>query len=467
MSGRRGAPSPLFFLVLLLLLAAAAAVLMGAALPARAASGDLLSWAPLYLGATSDRDALFSAAPGPDGSVYVCGLSDQSQANGRMYVAKYDSHRNVVWQTAYKPAGTVSAGGSLVAVDRAGNAVVAGSAYDGAQNDLLVVKFSPTGAVLWSALRNGTGLYEGAGGLALGEDGSVYVGDSGWGGPQVFVVKYDADADPAHPGRGLELWHYALAGAGSSPSASAYDLALDGAGYAYLAGDRSSPSTENDAFILKLSPAGAKRWLRTWDGSAHGYDSAEHLVVKGQVIWAGGNTASKNRQTDVLALNYSTGGRLRWARTWDDGARQQDNLGDLGVDGAGNAYAACNVWLTGNRNKIFLSKYAPTGKLLWQRGYRGTTGEQGPNAGGIAVSKAGDAWISGYFGRPAGVTQMLTVKYAAGGARRWVSRWDGPPVQPLGGQAWKCILSGTSVVTLGELFTAANGSGTGLTWRRR
>jgi hypothetical protein len=38
---------------------------------------------------------------------------------------------------------------------------------------------------------------------------------------------------------------------------------------------------------------------------------------------------------------------------------------------------------------------------------------------------------------------------------------------PLRGQAWSCILSGTTIVTLGEAFTPANGSGAVLTWRTR
>jgi hypothetical protein len=471
MIARRTAPSaPGLAAPLLLLLALAAAVLAAVLLPpaARAASGDLVKWAPLYVGATTDRDALFSAARGPNGSLYVCGTSDQSSANGRLYVAKYDGHRDMVWQTAYRPPATISASGSFVAVDAAGNAVVAGASWDGAQNDLVVVKLSSsTGAVLWSALRNGTGTYEGAGGLAIARDGSVYVGDAGWGGPQAFVVKYDADADPAHPGKGLELWSHTLAGAGSSPSISEYALALDDAGSVYLAGERSSAAAENDAFVLKLDPAGARRWLRTWDGSAHGVDTAEHLVVKGRVVCVAGNTASRKREADAVVLAYDTGGHLRWARTWDDGARGPDNVADMQMDGAGNTYTAANAWLAGNRQKIFLCKYAPSGRLVWQRGYRGTTGEWGPNAGALAVSKAGDAWVSGYLDRATDVTQFLTVKWAASGARRWSRPWSGPPVMPLGGQAWSCILSGTAIVTLGEAFTPANGSGAELTWRSR
>lgn len=472
MIARRTAPSvPDLTAPLLLFLVLATAVLAVAALtapPARAASGDLVKWAPLYLGATTDRDALFSAARGPNGSLYVCGTSDQSSANGRLYVAKYDGHRDIVWQVAYRPAATVSASGSFVAVDAAGNAVVVGASWDGAQNDLVVVKFSSsTGAVLWSALRNGAGTYEGPGGLAVAGDGSVYVADASWGGPQAIVVKYASSADPAHPGKGLELWHYTLSGAGSSPSVNAYALALDRAGNAYLAGDRSSLNTENDAFILKVSPAGKRRWLRTWDGSAHEFDTAGQLTVSGRSVYAAGNSESKHRKTDVFMLRYDTAGHRLWARTWDDGSRQSDNVGGMQVDGAGNAYAVDNVALSGNRQKIVLCKYTPSGRLAWQKGYRGTTGEYGPNAGGLAVSGAGDAWVSGYFYRPSAVTQMLTLKYAASGARRWARRWDGPPVQPLGGQGWTCALNGTAVVTLGEVFTAANGSGTGLIWRSR
>lgn len=469
MTARREPARPPVLLALLLVGFVATAFAFAAVLapPGRAAaSGDLLAWAPLHLGATGDRDALFAAARGSDGSLYVCGISDQSQENGRMYVARY-AHRVLLWHRDYTPPATVSASASYVAVDAAGNAIVAGQAWDGATNSLALVKFSASGAVLWSALRTGVGSFDGAGGLAVSRTGNVYVLHTGWGDERAYVVKYAAAEDPAAPGKGRELWAHALAGGGPYPSVAGYGLALDGGGNVYAAGERSSASAERNAFLLKVSPSGKRQWLRTWDGAAHKNDTFEHVVIAGKVVYVAGNTETRRRQADVVVLSYDSGGRVRWARTWDDGQRQSDNVGALQADGSGNAYVCSNVWLTGNRQKIVLCKYAASGRLLWQRSYRGVSGEGGANAGGLAVGSAGDAYVAGYLSRPAGVAGFLTVKWSAGGVRRWARAWNGPSVNPLGGQAWACILSGTSVVTVGEALTTANGSGAEVTWRRR
>ena len=180
------------------------------------------------------------------------------------------------------------------------------------------------------------------------------------------------------------------------------------------------------------------------------------------------DTSTRNRDADLALIKYDTAGHRRWVRLWDGGRGEGDNVSGLACDGRGHIYAAVNSWLPGGVQKAFVVKFSAAGARLWQRGYQGVTGEGGSLCYDVAVTRDGTAWIGGYVVKPGAITRWLTVKYAADGKRRWVRRWDGPPGDPLGGQAWTCRLVGpSSFIMAGEVRTAISGPAACVLWRRR
>jgi hypothetical protein len=450
-----------------ILFAIAAAVLMLPP-PASAGSGDIFEHGSL-MGLTTDRDALFDVAEGPNGTLYVAGTLDQGITGGWIVVAKYDAETNLSWRRSYRPPGMTDAGGSCLAVDASGNVVVGGVATDGADYDLVVAKWSAVGDLVWTAVRDGgSGLNDSLTDLAVARDGSVYACGDIDGSDHAIVLRYARDADPSAPGAGLERWHRLVHSAAPYAGASANAIVLDRSGNAYVTGARESASHEADVFTVKFNASGARRWLRSWDGAAHAYDSGMHLALAGRSVYVAVNTDTRKRSTDLALIRYDTSGRRHWVRLWDDPRHQADNVAALACDTKGGVYLAADTWPTATTQKATLIKYTTAGRRAWQRGYKGATGDGGTNASDLVVGSSGTAWIVGYLFRPSAVTQWYAVRYAPTGSRRWVTRWDGFPNDPQRGQAWACALTGTrDLVVVGELGTSGLGRVGGVLWLRR
>jgi hypothetical protein len=459
-----------FSALLFFLLSASAAVATCSLLTpsARAASGDLRGYHTL-VSASVQRDVFFDIAEAPDGSVYLAGNLDQDPSGGTMLLVKFDAARNLLWQRTYRPAGATGAWAGLVATDSAGNAVVGGGCTDGGDADIALVKWSAAGTRLWTAVRDGgSGSSDWLTDIDVAADGAVCACGSIDGSDHAVVLKYARDADPANPLTGLEKWQYLVHGTASYAGAAAMGLTVDGTGNVYVAGERSTAAAERDAFALKLSPRGARRWLRSWDGAAHDNDIASRLALRGRELYVAVDTSTRRRGTDLALIKYDTAGHRRWVRQWDGGRAEADNVAGLACDGRGHVYAAVNSWLPDNGTKGSLIKYSAGGKRLWQRSYQGASGAGGALYYDAAVTRAGTAWVGGYVSRPGELTRWLTVRYAASGKRQWVRRWDGPSADPQGGQAWACRLVGSnSIVMAGEVRTTSSGPAACVLWRRR
>jgi len=127
----------------------------------------------------------------------VMHLSSNSSGSIDNTVVKYDASGNLLWQTAWhlnSNNGTLSS----PVTDNAGNIYNIGLTgavpFPGGQ-DVMLVKFDASGALVWDAVWSGTGT-ETAQGIAYSQDGNVYV--TGWtdsfgaGDRDVLVLKFDA-----------------------------------------------------------------------------------------------------------------------------------------------------------------------------------------------------------------------------------------------------------------------------------
>ena len=106
-----------------------------------------------------------------DGNAYA--------GTGDVFIAKYDSNGVKLWTR--EMGGSLSDYGWAAATDPEGNAVVAGStanSLDGSGNagamDILVVKYDPSGARLWTR-EMGTTTFDQANAVATDPAGNVFV----------------------------------------------------------------------------------------------------------------------------------------------------------------------------------------------------------------------------------------------------------------------------------------------------
>ncbi|WP_170061795.1 SBBP repeat-containing protein [Hymenobacter chitinivorans] len=193
------------------------------------------------------------------------------------------------WQWAVG-VGASQAQGNSVAVDAAGNAYVTGRMLAYWFSDVFVSKVSADGRLLWTTTAGGSTEDEGKG-IGVDAAGNVYVSGAYrsqrpiFGSTQLLVIGYGQNGGQGDIFVGklspAGQWQW-VRQAGSAYEDQGTDLAVDGAGNAYLTGSCAGESwfgsfsvagsgQETKAFVAKINSAGQWQWASATNaGSATG-----------------------------------------------------------------------------------------------------------------------------------------------------------------------------------------------------
>jgi hypothetical protein len=227
-----------------------------------------------------------------------------------------------------------------------------------------------------------------------------------------------------------ETWNASFAGpdgAADAPTGLALlpggDLAVTG-----LGGD--------DIVTIRYDASGTVLWTERWDGPAGGRDFAGAVAsdAAGNVYVAGSSEGTASG-FDIVVLKYLPGGTLDWAERYDGPASGGDFGHAIAVDAAGRVLVGGRAERPGVDADFVTLAYSPGGTLLWDEFY-GSGGEVDwrDEITSLVVDSNGDVVVGGdsfsgleddlYFNND--LSDYATVKYDAGGSRRWVRRYDGP-----------------------------------------
>ena len=300
------------------------------------------------LGSAADEEAL-GAAVTPDGGVI---------ATGRTSGPLYTGHKGArdVFVVRYGPTGTrdwiapqlgtaADDEGRAVAVDQAGNIIVAGvtsgalgsSAAGG--KDAFLARYSPTGALVW-VRQFGSSADDEANAIAVDGSANIYVAGTTFsslhgtqaGAGDLFVAKFDA--------AGNRQW---LMQRGTPALDAATAIASDAAGNLTVAGHSAGAFAYTyqggsaDAIVLRVSAAGQLVWSRQL-GSAGTERAAGVAVGSSGEAWVGGTVSgplytSHFGADDVWMTKYEKDGTRAWLR--QQGSSRAETLSGvaLGPDG--------------------------------------------------------------------------------------------------------------------------------------
>ena len=180
-------------------------------------------------------------------NIYLTGITDgslpgqASAGNIDMFLAKYDTSGNNIWTV--QTGSTFDDYGQGLAIDNNSNIIVTGYTYGGmgsavnagdlGSSDVFLIKFDPTGAILWTqqpgTMGNevGTGVAEDGYGnsYVTGYTSGAWAGHTNAGGDDLFLLKFDA--------AGNLLW---TKESGTALEDLSYGVAIYAANRIYLAG---------------------------------------------------------------------------------------------------------------------------------------------------------------------------------------------------------------------------------------
>ncbi len=351
-------------------------------------------------------------------------------------------------------------------------------------NDIFLIKYSPAGERLWTRF-TGTNRTDFANALAIDGADNIYVvgysvGDlegniNNGGTKDIAVLKYSAS--------GARLWTR-LYGTGNVDFASAIDV--DTSGNIYVTGstlgnfDGASPLPRkgSELFLLKIDSSGTELW-RTQLGSTNDI-FARGVATYGADVFVTGYSSGDiglqmlNGATDVFLTRFAV----------SDGAFELAALYGNASDNRGHGIAndGANLYITGNTQNglkgiggvvvpgiggidSFLMKTDVDGVVLWTK----IIGTSGVDLGrGITIDTGGAVYVTGYTNGSfagtsnAGNNDLFVSKYDSTGTTAWTT----PVVQQLGSTAddtARAITTYTSmgvtdVFVVGETLGALDGN---------
>jgi len=155
-------------------------------------SGGTIQWQRVLGGSTTDLAS--GLVTDSSDNIYLAGL--HIDGTDRIAVAKYNSGGTLQWQRTLDGAGAEQ--GRAIAIDTDNNIYLTGNtSSDGAgSNDFIIAKYNSGGTIQWQRTLGTTGSEVGRG-IAIGSDGSLFVGGYvstiGTGGAEFLVAKLPND----------------------------------------------------------------------------------------------------------------------------------------------------------------------------------------------------------------------------------------------------------------------------------
>jgi hypothetical protein len=322
-----------------------------------------------------------------------------------------------------KGIGVDAGGNIYVAGYFTGSANFGGTTFTSAgQQDAFVAKYSPQGQHLWSESFGGTGS-DVFNGLDLDSQGNVVVTGSfqnsvNFGGATLFNPPYGAGniVLAKYSPTGAHLWSETFANATSPDYAYgvavdkrvnprtglAYDdIVLTGSFYNWvnLGGGKLTASSTSfvDLFVAKFTTDGSYMWAKSYGGTygengcSLAIDGNGDVAVVGsfwnQTDLGGGIVRGTASDQDMFVAKYSgVDGSYIWAKpligNYGGWAQSVKCDGQNNIVLAGYYYGTFNFggqFLTSNAASydIFVAKYASSGALRWVSSYGGTTADEG------------------------------------------------------------------------------------------
>ena len=376
-------------------------------------SGNVI-WAQRAGG--TDYDATNHITTDAAGNIFISGvvashtaifdtiaLTHPGTTDWNMFLAKYDSFGHTIWAKEF---GGGDIGGDIepesISVDALGNIYVAGTfssewvtfgaftLIDSGGAAMFIVKYSPSGEVLWAKAVQGAAAYYVSGAMdTMGHiyitgtfSGSVSFGAAsvvGHGSNDIFLAKYDSS--------GNLIWAKDV---GSPDAEYGNYITTDISSNVYITGFFDGPSLpfasdtlvnsyshSSDYYIAKFDSSGNAVWARNSIGPGYTYYSSISVDNSGNVYSAGAFTgANITFGSDVLynvnpgsyaiySTGYNSSGNNLWAisatgnAVIDNGGITQNASGQVYVTGGINSpefYIADSTFTGSYRGQYFIAR---------------------------------------------------------------------------------------------------------------
>ncbi len=310
-----------------------------------------------------------------------------------------------------------------IVTDHAGNSYVTGFSDSVGLADIVTLKYSPSGTLLWSKKYDGPAHGDDRGvDIAIDDSSNVYVTGYSEGvgtATDIVTIKYGSD--------GTTKWVNRYDGA-MHMTESPYCITLDAAGNVYVGG--SGPSVPGESFdyiTLKITPSGGFGWVRYFDRPIPG--GGEHvtaIAAHGSAIYVTGYSIAPGFMDLLITVGYTASGDTIFESFYSGtgfGGRKPNSIAVSPVSGA---VYVCGLEYTGSPMMgidYLTIKYTPFGSIVWAKLFNGTDSGY-DEARKIVVDATDKIYVTGFSEGISSAHDYLTIKYSSSGDTIWTARYN-------------------------------------------
>jgi uncharacterized delta-60 repeat protein len=286
-----------------------------------------VQWTQTYHAVTSDIGRAVAVAGSDD--IFVAGSSFTLNDDRDIWVRRYDPSGGGGFIVTANGAGNGADEALGIAIDPSGNLLVAGYVTTAAAGrDIWLRKYTAAGATLWTRTAAGTGGQNDEGhAVASDAAGNVIVTGFAWAGADerdVWVRKYDPDGD--------ELWTATHDGPASA-SDEGNGVATDSAGNVIVTGYEETAAQGRDVWVRKYDPDGAEIWTQTYNAPQDATDIGRGVAVDADdAIVVGGSIFRGPQSDNVWVRKYDPDGAEIWTVVYNSDAFLSDIVNAVAVD---------------------------------------------------------------------------------------------------------------------------------------
>lgn len=351
------------------------------------------------------------------GNIYTAFDTYSANSPGLIVLVKYSSSGKELWRANYGGTSNFPPSFFDMGLDNSGNIYITGI-NDGNQKNLIILKYNPSGNLLWTKLYNSSqpGHIEPYT-MAVDVNNNIII--TGYiqrnNNANVLIVKYDSD--------GSLLW------------ANEYDsefqlrdnaaiVKTDAAGNIFTGGRTQKNTLDFDYLLLKYNSSGVLQWKSTYDGPSNLYDGILAIAFDnaGNIFVTGGSDGV-NGASDYATIKYSPDGVQQWAARYDEPLQHYEDIAfDIAVDNSGNSYVTGTCPTDVNNSAIVTIKYDANGNELWKKRYTGT-GAGRNLVFNMKIDVNSNLYIAGLSKGINTSEDAVVVKYSSAGDQLWASRY--------------------------------------------
>ncbi len=306
--------------------------------------------------------------PTADGGYLICGYTTNSTINDcDVLLIKSDWFGNELWRKTFGGAKPDFPYHMLATSD--GNYFLVGysQSYGGGDYDILLLKVSPNGDLLWQKTYGGNGNDLARDIIATSDGNYMIVGWSKAAGQpdnNANLIKID----PA----GTEIWNKKF-GSSADDFGNCIKTTSDG-GYIMVGQTYGLGASGGDAWLVKLNSSGDTTWTKRFGGAQN--DEGYYLTVApdGGFVFLVRDSSNAGQDIDVRMIKTDASGTVLWNKVYGGNQKDTPKMVQNTADG-GFIVAAISRSFGWINPDMWILKCTSTGDTTWTRHYGGAANE--------------------------------------------------------------------------------------------